>query len=348
MTDSYAIKIAADFTEFLNEFHTYQQPYDDQMDADLHEQYARILREQSKWGYFDFRKGPDGVKRPHFSPSSAGKSDRELYEKVKKSPRDETPPKPWQRRWTSLGGDIGGNIQREIMLAERHFKKFTGKNPRFKFERTDRNEPCFEHFTKKMHEIEYDGERFAMFGLGDGILEYTTDDGELIRVGLEIKSKQQSYADTSERRLPSPKHDHEKQTVSYSEMYGLDYFVILYVNASKKGWFMSDEDFEKSPDIRAFGKYIPQSERDELNAKYARVVKAAREGTPPPLDIQSFRFNDYKTAIAKSLTDDEFTQLKAQVRQAQRGNLQAWQKQSLLDSFLTIQEIREGSDDAAG
>lgn len=339
---TFEAKIAQDFTDFLNEFHSYSQPYDDAMDAELHEMYARILREQSKWGYFSWKTAPDGTPRPLFGPSSAGKDERELYEKVRRSKRDESRPEIQQRRWTALGSQVGDLIQREIMLAERHFEKLTGKAPRFRFARTERNEPCFEHFTKVIHECAYDGEKFAINGLGDGILEYITDDGEILRVGLEIKSKQTSYSETGVKRLTEPKEDHALQTVCYSKMYGLDYFIVLYVNTSKKAWYMTDDEREKSPDIRAFGKYISQADRDEVLAKFARVTKAAREGKAPRVDLTKFKFNDFKTAIAESLSEEEVADLRQQVERVKASRLPDWKKRGYIESLEFIENIRKG------
>lgn len=329
MTQEYAQQIADDFTEFLDEFHRYEQPYDDAMDAELHEQYARILREQSKWGYFPFEKG-----LPIFGPSSAGKSDRELYEKLRKSPKDNRDWTPNQRDWVGLGSEVGSYIQREIMLAERHFKRLTGKEPRFKFERTDRGEPSFEHFRKVLHKIDYGGQRFALFGLPDGILEYTTNDGEVLRVGLEVKSSQKSYNDF--KRLSQPKPSHEAQTACYSEMYGLDYYVILYHFTAGRGW---DEDFSRN---KAFGKYITAEERERMKMKLANVVSCAKCESPPPVDLLALKFNDYKTHIALTMTDDELATAKHTVKQAQKGNLPAWKKAALVEAWHEIQDIREG------
>ncbi|MGM0836011.1 MAG: hypothetical protein ACQEV7_07630 [Bacillota bacterium] len=310
------------------------------MDAELHTQYARILREQSKWGAFNWKTSPDGTPRPHFGPSSAGKSDRELYEKVRKSARDDRQPQPQQRRWTALGSFVGDLMQREILLAERHYEKFTGKQPRFKFARTDRNEPMFEHFTKVMHEIEHDGEKFAIFGLGDGILEYVTEDGEVIRIGLEVKSKQGSYADTSPARMREPKRDHFLQTVCYSDMYALDYFFIVYVNTAKKAWNMTDEEREKSPDFRVFGVEITDADRNEVKSKFARVTKAAREGKAPAVELDSWLFCEYKGVIATALNDEELAAVKNQVRLAMRSGLPDWKKQKYYDAYEEIKALR--------
>jgi len=328
--------IAQEFTDYLNEFHSYQQPYDDEMDAKLYEQFAGILRKQAKWGYFDWSK-----KRPYFGPSSAGRSDRELYEKVRKSPRDNTKPQPQQRRWTALGEQIGGLVQREIMLAERHYPKFTGKPSRFRFKRNSEGAPLYEHFTKKMHEVNYDGEEFAIFGLGDGILEYLTDDGEWLPIGLEVKSRQTSYAETSKARMQEVKSDHRLQTVCYGEMYGLNYFLTIYLNSSKKAWNMTDEERVKSPDFRVFGYEITEDEKNEVKAKFARVTRMAREGKAPKVELESWLFNDYKTHIAKSLTDEEYEELRQQALLMQNSGLPDWKKRQYAQAVDFITQTRE-------
>ncbi|MCG7345347.1 hypothetical protein MHZ92_14505 [Sporosarcina sp. ACRSL] len=332
-------QLAQDFTDYLNEFHSYQQPYDDAMDAEVYEQSAAVLRMQSKWGYFDWSK-----KRPHFGPSSAARSERELYEKARKAPRDTRPPAPHQRRWTALGEAIGGMLQREILLAERHYPKFTGKPARYRFARTSEGAPMYEHFTKKMHEVTYDGEDFAIFGLGDGILEHVTEDGEIIRIGLEIKSRQTSYAETGPFRMKDVNPDHYLQTVCYSEMYGLDYFFVVYLNSSKKAWNMTDEERVKSPDFRVFGYEIGEDARNEVKAKFARVTKAAREGNAPKVDLDTWQFNDYKTQIARTITEEEFEELRTQAIRMQNSSLPDWKKRKFTEAVDYIAEIRNGKE----
>lgn len=331
-----AERIAADFKDFLDEFHMYDQPYDDKMDAEFYAQYARVLKEQSEWGYFNWKTSPDGTPRPLFSPSSAGKSDRELYEKANKAKKDSRVWTVNQRDWTGLGSAVGGYLQREVMLAERHFEKLTGKPPRFRFERTERNEPAFEHFVKKMHEVTYDGEQFAIFGLPDGILEYITDDGEILRVGLEIKSFQKSWSSFKSHK--EAKEDHRLQTVCYSEMYGLDYVIVLYHLTYGVDWFKHTESRSKT-----FGVYVTQDDRNNILAKYAGVTKAWRTKQAPPVDIFALRFNDYKGAIAKSMSDSEFADMKAQVKRLLKSGLPEWKKQSIYDSYSEIEDARGGS-----
>ena len=332
MSQELADKIAKDFEDFLTEFHKHDQPYDDLMDAELYEQYARVLREQSKWGYFNWNESPDGTPRPVFSPSAAGKGDRELYEKARRSKKDKRNPTPNQRDWTGLGSQVGGYIQREIMLAERHFERLTGKPLRFRFERTDRGEPAFEHFKKVMHECEFNGEKFALSGLPDGILEYTNDDGQIIRVGLEVKSFQKGWS--AFKALNHPKHNHELQTICYSEMYGLDYYIILYHLTYGADW---NKDINRN---KAFGKFITQDDRDKVLFKFANIAKAVRTGTPPAVDLSEWRYNEYKTAIAKGISEEEYTLLKAQVKRMLRSNLPDWKKQLYYDAIEEIRDIR--------
>ncbi|SET42657.1 hypothetical protein SAMN05216389_11131 [Oceanobacillus limi] len=332
MSQQLADKIAKDFHEFMSEFHRYNQPYDDNMDADIHERYAKVLREQSRWGYFDFNRNPDGIKRPHFGPSSAGYSDRELYEKARKSKRDPAKFTENQRDWIGLGSQIGDYLQREILLAERHFEKLTGKPPRFKFERHANGNPRYEHFDKKMHEIEHNGQHFAYFGLPDGILEYITDDGEKLRVGLEIKSVQQNWSKF--KSLDAPKAGHIAQTTAYSDMYDFDYVIVAYMLTYGRGW---NEDFSR---LKTFGKYVLEGERLHLRDRCADAVRRAKENDPPPLDLADWKFNDYKTVIAKSLTEDELFDLRRQADMAQQSNLPAWQKRSYAEAIAEIEEIR--------
>ena len=334
-------EIAKEFYEYLNEFHSYDQPYNDEMDAELNDHFSRILREQSKRDYFSFSTNPQGVQRPFFSPSSAGKPERELYEKVRKSPKDPRKPEPQQRRWTALGSMIGDLIQREIMLAERHYLKFTGKKPRFWFAKNEDGAPLYEHFTKVMHEVDHDGEHFAIYGLGDGILEYVTEDGEVLHIGLEIKSKQQSYSATSLKTMKEPKEDHVLQSVCYSEMYGLDYFLIVYVNASKKAWNMTPEELEANPDIRVFGVEITEEDRNAVKSKFAAVTRAARLGEAPPLDLLEWRFFEYKQSVAKSLTDEEFEEVKSFANRVVRSKLPDWKKRGAIEAYEYIKSVRE-------
>lgn len=320
-------EIATEFTDFLNEWHSYREPYDDKLDAWLHELYAAEKRKYRRLDY----------SIPYFSPSSAGKDDRELYVKAMRMPKDEDDVKPWQRRWTAQGTAIGDWLQREILLAERHFEKYTGKKSPFTMARTDDGKPFFEDFVHGQRFFDHNGERFSILGTCDGLL--LTDDGR--RIGFEIKSKQSSYAETGYQRMKAPKDDHVKQVTCYSLMYDLDAYLIVYVNVSKKAWFMSDDEFAKHPDFRVFGVEITDGMKTEILDKFANVTRCVRTGVKPALDLDKFRFNNFKRSCAIDLDDDEYELLKAQVKRMLRSGLPEWRKQAYYDAFEFIKSVRE-------
>src|SRR5699024_8705866 len=194
-------------------------------------------------------------------------------------------------RWRKLGTIGGDIIQRELLAIERNYVRLTGNFPRFKFLRNDDGTPMFEDFVKTNKLVEQDGEKFYLYGAPDGIMEYITDDGEKVRVGLEIKSKQTTPAQTSLYSMQQPSSAHARQIVSYSHMYDCDYYVVLYINYAKKGWNMSEEDYEKTPDIRAFCTLVTDEAKREVFSKAVKVTKAVREGVPPKIDIDEFTFN---------------------------------------------------------
>ena len=326
-------EIAQRFTDFLNTWHSYREPFDAKLDIALHEAYGKELR---KYKPTDFKSAP------YFSPSSAGSSDRELYVKAIKMPRDEDVVKPWQRRYTARGTAVGDWMQRELLLAERHYEKFTGDKIPFKVARTDEGTPFFEDFVKTQKFIDHNGQRFSLFGTCDGVLEYVDEEtGEIKRIGLEIKSKQTSYSETGFQRMKGPKEDHVKQVTCYGLMYDIDAYLVVYVNCSIKAWFMTDDEHEKAPDFRVFGVDITDEMKSEILDKFAYVTKCVAEGTAPALDLETFRFNNFKRSCAQSLTDEEFEILKAQVKRAQRSGIPQWKKDSLYEAFEFIREVRE-------
>ncbi|MBA9027559.1 hypothetical protein [Peribacillus huizhouensis] len=325
-------EVAQEFTDYLNEWHTYSQPYDTKLDIWLHEAFAQEMRKYKKMDW----------SAPYFSPSSSGKDDRELYVKALRMKKDEDEVKPWQRRYTSRGTSVGDWLQRELLLAERHFEKFTGKLPPFKFERTAEGYPAFEEFVHGQKFYEHNGNRFSILGTCDGILEYVNEDGERKRIGLEIKSKQTSYAETGFQRMKEAKDDHVKQVTCYALNYELDAYLVIYVNCSVKAWFMTDEEWQKAPDIRVFGIEVTDEMKDEILTKFASITAAVKSETPPPLALEKFRFNNFKESCALSLTDEEYAQVKDTVRQAMRSSLPDWKKRGYMEAYEIIRDVREG------
>ncbi|WNF07447.1 hypothetical protein [Brevibacillus borstelensis] len=315
----------------LDRYHAAPEVWDDQLDALIYEQQAKILRTRR---YFDFKA------QPYFSPSSANADKRELYEKLRGAKRDVQPKPPHQGRWTRLGTAIGDMIQRDLLFIERHYERTFGEAPPFTVERTPEGYPAWEDFATRLHVVEHAGQRFALYGKPDGILRYK--DGR--RVGLEIKSKQTTASKTGSMREAEGKH--VAQTVGYSEMYGtaaepLDDYLIVYVNAAKKSWAMTEEEYAKSPDLTAFHVTITQDDRMALLDELAGVVRAVKDGTPPKLDLDLWTFNSYKTACALSLSDEEFAEIGGQVRAMLKSRLPEWRKQQYYDAYEFIKSVRE-------
>lgn len=321
-----ATQIEGDFIAMLDEWHSHPDVWDDALDSQIH-----------KWYVNPPKVWPE---RPYFSPSALGSCPRELYVKAKGAKRDNFRQVPHQTRQRGMGTLTGDFIQRELLFIEKHFEKATGNKPRFKFLRDEQGRPRFEEFAKHSVKVTHQGETFHLYGSPDGIMEYTTDDGEKIRVGLEIKSKASTAARTSHYSLKHAEDSHVTQAQCYAKMFGCDYYIVLYVNLAKKGWFMTPEDYAKTPDIRAFCLYVTDEDKARLMDKPAEITQAVREGTPPPLDLDNWVFNNFKQACALDLTQEEFTAVGEVVRKMQDSSLPANKKRDYMNALDFITEVR--------
>ena len=332
MTQIIADQIAQEFTDFLNDYHSQPEVFDDELDAQIHRWYADYLTDRKRKTF-----PPRGL--PYFSPSSADDDPRALYEKIRGAKREQSKSQPNQGRQVRIGTAIGDVIQRDILFAEKHYA-----DKRFSFTRNEYGEPVFEDFAKVSRILEHKGKKFALYGTADGIMRYVSEDGESIRVGLEVKSKQSTYAKTSPYSMRNGAEDkHVKQCVCYSMMYDVDYYIVLYVNGARKGWFMSDEDFEKNPDIMAFGLYITDDMREEILDHFADIVRMADEGDAPNTDLERWTFNSFKQRIAKSLTDEEVDELRRREIRMNRSRLPDWQKAKITQAFEELKTLREAA-----
>ncbi|MCO0597414.1 hypothetical protein NGI46_08025 [Peribacillus butanolivorans] len=343
-------EIAEQFTQELDRWYSQPECWDNELDTMIHRWYSN----------------PPNVwpKRPYFSPSSSKACPRELYLKAKRAKKDAFPKQPHQGRWQEIGTAIGDVIQRTVLAMERNLPGCP-----FRFERTEEwtekvkvklangdegeievtrgGQPMFEDFAKKNHKISHNGQTFYLYGTCDGIMQYITEDGEVLRVGLEVKSKQSTPAKTSKHSMREAEEGHRKQCVAYSIMYDVDYYIILYVNGAKKSWVMEDADYEATPDIRAFGFEITDEDRAELLDNFAEIAKGISEDKAPALDLTRWTFNNFKTASALSLTDEEYSQVKDTVRQAMRSGLPEWKKRGYMEAFEFIKETRKGDEGEA-
>lgn len=325
-----AQQIADDLIEQLDLYYSLPELYDNELDAQIHRWYCDAPNVYPK--------------RPYFSPSAADACSRELYYKAIKAPKDSFRRQPHQGRWVEIGTHVGSIIQRTILAMERNLEDATGVSPRFRFERTEKGEPLFEEFSKRNTKITHKGKTFYLYGACDGVMEYTTEDGEKIRVGLEVKSKQGTPAKTTPYSMKHAEVKHVKQCYLYSEMFNLDYYVILYVNTAHKGWTLSAEDYKKNPDIRAFGFHITDEDREEVYDKLVSVLESVERKQPPTLDLNKFTFNNYKEAIAKDMSQEEFARIEDYARRVSYSSLPAPEKANVRRAYEQLKLLREAGE----
>lgn len=327
--------IAKEFTKYLNEFHARGIQNDDKVLVQLYKDYIEMIPNVPK---------PDFKGLPSFRSSSTGACAREHYCRLKKYKQD---PRgnilPQTTRWQNLGTRIGDMIQFDLLLAEKHTK-----NPLFKFERVEkelpdfqnnlwaRSFPHFEEFSTTTKFIEHNGKNFCIHGSTDGVMIFTKEDGTTVRVGLEVKSKQGSYSKTSTHSMRNVDIKHKKQTIAYSLMFEVDYWIILYVNASKKSWTPTEEDLQKCPDIRAFGHYVTPKMKEEVKDRFAMICEAVDTNTPPPLELNNYTFNNYKNACARSLSKAELLDLCDYAESEEVQILPQWLKNSVANSLEDV------------
>lgn len=331
--------IALEFTNYLNEFHARGIQNDDSVLVQLYKDYIEMIPNVPK---------PNFKGNHFFRSSSTGACAREHYcrlKRMKADPRGNILPQT--TRWQNLGTRIGDMIQFDLLLAEKHTK-----NPKFKFEKVEKeipdfqnnlwkkSFPHFEEFSTVTKFIEHKGKTFCIHGSTDGIMVYTRPDGSTVRVGLEIKSKQTSYSKTTHHTMRSVDTKHKKQTIAYSLMFDVDYWIVLYVNASKKSWSPSDEDLQKCPDIRAFGHYVTPQMKDEVKDRFAMICEAVDTNTPPPLELNNYTFNNYKDACAKSLTKAELLELCDYTESEEVMGLPQWLRSGMESSLADIMARR--------
>ena len=313
-------RVAAEFTELLDEWHSRPQMIDQELESYIHSIYV----------------DPPQIEKPKlfFSPSATGACPRSLYEQQRGAARDEQLEQPHKKRWTQIGTAIGDMIQKDLLLIEKHVP-----GARFRFDRTAAGFPFFEEFATTCKTVDLEGVQFAVCGSPDGVMVYTDHDGKEYRIGLEIKSKQTTPARTSKTSLKEAEAKHIAQVRTYAHLYDVDHYLIIYVNAAHKAWNMSPEDYEKTPDIRVFGIDCSEEKRLISLRKMAAVQKAVNEGQPPLPHLDKWTFNNFKTAIARSITDAELDALESQVVAVEAGTAKEWIKRDYRNSLEELKAM---------
>lgn len=318
----FADRLAEEFVAQMNEWHSRPEPFDKEVPHQLMRDYLAI--------------DAPFPQKPYFTPSAATACPRELYEKGIGSKRDKGGQQPHQKRWTKIGTRIGDMLQEDMLLIEKHWP-----DAPFQIDRTADGYPAFEEFVAGNYPVAVDGEAFNLYGMSDGIMRYTDrETGEIIRVGLEIKSKQTTPAMTSTHTMREANEKHIAQCKLYSLMFNVDYYVIVYINAAHKSWSIDDAEFTKTPDIRAFGFHFTDDDRYAALKPLADVRKMIREETPPLPDLTKFTFNGFKEAIARSLTDAEWAALEHQVELAKKSGLKPFEIKQYVEAYETLKSLK--------
>lgn len=211
---------------------------------------------------------------PRFSPSSAGKPKLELYLKGIKAPKDEDTGHPFQRRWTRNSTAVHGAVQRQLLEAE-----YILDTPEFKVMRLDNGLPAWEKSIEGWKVFEHKGQRFVLFGMSDGILEYK--DGS--KVGFEYKTKSNSVAQIKQLKEPNPSHS--LQVVAYSLLFDVDEWLITYESVAKDKWTTNEN---ARPDYKIFYKKVTDGEKKRLLDKFAEVAKHIEKGEMPESDLNKY------------------------------------------------------------
>lgn len=217
-----------------------------------------------------------------FNPSGASKPPMDLYLKAIGTEERETDKFPYHRRWTRNGNAIHDTVQRDLLYSE----KFAPK-PYFNVVRLESGLPAWEQNLLSWKQFEYDGETFLINGMMDGILTYLPT-GE--RIGFEFKTKSTSIGQVGYYKMKDAQEDHKLQVVSYSLLFGIDKFIVMYESLAKDGWM---KGVEAKPDIRTFYVEVTQQMKDELLSKFAYVAKCKRLGIEPDNKELGF-FSNYK------------------------------------------------------
>lgn len=272
-------QLADDMLKHFERFHSFNEIRDKDIDEEILENELDIIRNPKQ---LNFEKGV-----VTFSPSSISKTDRELYYKAKKYPKDEKIFLPYQRRWVRNGSAIHDAVQKDLLYAEQHLK-----DPAFKVDRMDDGKPKWEHFIKDVKQMEHKGKRFQLHGMMDGILEYK--DGS--KIGFEFKTKSTTIGAVGDFLMKDAHDSHKQQAIAYSLLFGVDEFLFVYESLAKDSWLKGDE---AKKDMRAFYFKPTDSQKQELLDKFARVVDHVERNDKPEAvqDGSVYLFSEYKTQL---------------------------------------------------
>lgn len=222
-----------------------------------------------------------------FSPSSSDKCDRELWYKALRVDKEEELLYPYNRRWTRNGSAIHAAVQKDLMYGE------LMENPAFRVVRTKQgNRPAWERFIRVVKPFTHNGVDFQLYGMMDGVLEYTKDGS---KIGFEFKTKSTTLGAIGDYKMKDAQDSHKQQAIAYSLLFGLDEFLICYESLAKDSWGKGEE---AKPDMRSFYIKVTDEQRNALLDKWAVVAQQYYDKDLPNPDLERCIFCSYKGRCA--------------------------------------------------
>lgn len=232
---------------------------------------------------------PDGLVK--FTPSGASKCRRELFYKFARARQDEIQQAPFNNRWTRNSTAIHGATQRDLLYAP-----YLLKNPYFKMKMVVKEGfgllPAWERNIETYKVIEYNGVKFVVSGMMDGLLE-VIETGQT--VGFEYKTK--SNDSNQINKMTKPAQPHIAQVVSYSLVFEddngnpVDDYLITYEAVAKDKWDSGDYAV---PDVKSFHVKVSQRQKTNMLKKFSEVAQMVYDGEIPERETSKCMFCPFK------------------------------------------------------
>jgi CRISPR/Cas system-associated exonuclease Cas4 (RecB family) len=273
-------EIAEAFQEDLDRFHGLNLRDDNDMEL-------AFLRDQMDQITDDNLDGDWNDDLTTFSPSGASKCKRELAFKAYKADQDEVVFLPYQQRWVRNGKAVHMAFQKDLTYLEK--QPFS----RFKIERNDQGKFAWERNIRRVKTITHKGVTFQMYGMMDGILEYSPRN---LRVGIDLKTKSTTIAAVGDYKMKAPQDNNLFQMIAYSILFDIDYFLIPYESLAKDNW---TKGVEARSDMKTFCVKITDEQKEMLLDKYAEVAVDVSDGVVPHPDFSKCLFCPFKTFCAE-------------------------------------------------
>lgn len=259
-SDPRANKVVADFVEQFNQFHSMEQEY---KDPDIALEMARVASPKAPEGFYNV---------PTFRASSVSHCSRELYYlNLGHGRNDRTDLMPYHRRWLRNAHAIHDVTQRDLLYMEKYLP-----DPKFTMARRN-GMVAWEEAVRTFKVLEHNGQLFGIEGMADGIMKY---EGNFI--GFEFKTKSTTLGVIGHYKMKDINESHKIQIKTYSILFGIDEFVVMYESLAKDGW---NKFKDAKPDIRVFYYKVTEEDRQEILDKLSRITKAVDLQEPPEPEL---------------------------------------------------------------